>query len=472
MLKRIKRIIPDLPLEYEAYVYIWRIWIEETNSWKYYGGRKHTQYHKTDYLHSSDNKQFKEDFARRNRIEFEILQYGSNEEMAYAEAQLLKTADNGIGAAKSKKWYNEKNAGGLYGKGSSSSVDLDGLWNIIKPLLKTHGEILINTAVNGILKQFIPEEQLVNIINQIQFLQTRDELFISDHVDTLAFKFNQDANPDSWEPIIILQDAKIVDNEIVYEKDSIAIISGNHRSRGNIKATAGIGLNAFIIPQKLWKGLKGVDFVTLSNRCNPMPDKPSLSNSPESTATWIIRYCKEKGLIKASANGKILDEPYFDHPMVVTELKEHKGASTKQVNQAITIARKRFENELLQTHGQNLIDFSDDGLKNNEPLKKKYLEKVAAYTSGEDAYQWVYKISADIFKIGKIIEEIRRKNYAKKGLVLVYFKTTDQRQGDKYKNYKKTFDADLENLFSKEYDITIKELPLLSGEAKAEGFID
>ena len=90
----------------------------------------------------------------------------------------------------------------------------------------------------------------------------------------------------------------------------------------------------------------------------------------------------------------------------------------------------------------------------------------------EHYYDWVYKISADIFKMGKVMEEIRRKKYKKNGLVLVQFKTQEQRNAEKYNGYKKTFEEDLENLISSNYNIIVKELPLTTSECKAEGFID
>ena len=148
--------------------------------------------------------------------------------------------------------------------------------------------------------------------------------------------------------------------------------------------------------------------------------------------------------------------------------------STKKINRAIIIAWQRYENIGLQLKKDNLIDFSDEGLRANPELKKKYDDKVAAYTdtSEEYYYDWVYKISADIFKMGKVMEEIRRKKYKKNGLVLVQFKTQEQRIAEKYKGYKKTFEADLENLISSEYNIIIKELPLTTSECRAEGYID
>ena len=473
MKNRIEYIIPEGPNEYEAYLYLWRLWIEELNCWKFYGGRKHAKYHMVDYLHSSEDEQFKNDLARSKRVIFELLKYGVHEEMAQAEAQLLKTADNGIGAAASALWYNKTNGGGLYGKGSISSVDLNSMWDIVKPMLDNHEEIECDEIVNGIIKKFIPEEQLKELIKLRQFLQTRDEEYVSAHVDTLSYKFILDADPNNWPPLLLLMDCEIVDNVPKYKKGSIAILSGNHRSRGNINCPAGIGLNSFQIPHTMWKGLKGVDFVTLSNRCNPDPEKPSLEMSPNSTATWIVNFAKEKGLEKTSDDGKSR-VPDYNHVLISNELKYNNGMSTKKVNSAITAAKKKYENELLLQRGDNLIDFSEEGLKTNPQLKKKYDDKVTEYTNTneEHYYDWVYKISADIFKMGKVMEEIRRNKYKKNGLVLVQFKTMEQRADKIYKASKTRFEEDLEHLISSDYNIIIKELPLTTSECKAEGYID
>ena len=472
-----KYIIPEAPDEYEAYLYLWHLWIEELNRWHFYGGRKHARYHKVDYLHSSKDKQFKNDLARSKKVIFELLKYGAHEEMALEEGTLLKNAKNEegvvVGAALSELWYNKTNGGGLYGKGSLSSADLNTMWGIVNPMLEHHQDIECGATINGITKKFIPEEQLENLIKLQQFLQTRDELFVASHVDTLCYKFTQDADPDNWEPLLILMDCEIVDNVPKYKKGSVAIISGNHRSRGNINCPAGMGLNGFHIPHIMWKGLKGVDFVTLSNRCNPDPEMPALEMSPESAATWMSKFAKEKGLEKTSDDGKS-KLPDYDHVLISNELKDNNGMSTKKVNRAITIAWQRYENELVLQDSDNLIDFSEEGLRTNPELKKKYDSKVAEYTNTneEHHYDWVYKISADIFKMGKVMEEIRRKKYKKNGLVLVHFKTMDQRSGKIYKGYKATFEEDLEHLISSDYNIMIKHLPLTTSECRAEDYID
>tara|TARA_Y100000114_G_C11752964_1_gene325374 strand:+ start:114 stop:1583 length:1470 start_codon:yes stop_codon:yes gene_type:complete len=479
--QRIKRIIPEFKYEYEAYVYIYRVWIEEKNKWKFYVGRKHKKYYAVSYVHSSNDQELINDLATRKIIEFEILKYGSNEEMALEETRIQKTADGGIGAAMSDNWYNKATAGGLYGKGASSTVDLNELWDILKPRLVEHLEdpcndesYTMNRKERRILKKLIKKDKLKELITAEQFLQTRDERFVPDHVTLLKEKFDLDANPDSWPPIIILLNATIVDNKTIkFKEGGMVIISGNHRSRGNINSQSGIGLNALLVPHEMWKGLKGVDFKTLSNRCNPDPEEPALETSAETAATWIAEQVEEKGLFKKSDDGK-KDIPDFRHNLILTELKSEWRLSTKKVNNAITIATKRLENAELQMNNDNLVDFSDDGLKIDNVLNTNYLKIVATYTDENqpEHYDWAYKISADIFKIGKVIEEIRRKKYAKKGIVLVYFKTKAQRNSEAWKKLKKTFEADLEGLGMNEaFEINIQELPLTVTEAKAQGFL-
>ena len=477
--QRIKRIIPDFEYEYEAYVYIYRVWIEENNKWKFYVGRKHNRYHAVSYVHSSNNQELKNDLATRKIIEFEILKYGSNEEMALEETRLLKGASKSIGWK--TDWYNDSIGGGQHGKGAVSTIDLNDLWYEIKPQLNDYPKYpcdVVQYSMNRqeirILKKLIKKDKLKELIATEQFLQTRDELFDAGHVLDLKEKFDEDANPDSWPPIIILLNAEIVDNKTIkFKEGGMVIISGNHRSRGNIQSHAGVGLNALLIPEEKWKGLKGVDFKTLSNRCNPDPEKPALKNSPDSVATWIKEQVEAKGLFKKSDDGK-KDIPDFRHNLIEKELKQEWGLSTKRVNNAITIATKRLENAELEMSKDNLIDFSDDGLKADSVLNKNYLKRVSTYTDENepDHFDWVYKISADIFKIGKVIEEIRRKEYKKKGLVLVYFKTKAQRSSDKYKKLKETFEKDIEGLgMNDTFEMKIQELPLTTTEAKAEGFI-
>lgn len=467
---RIKEIIPDPPEDYQAYLYIWRIWIEEKRLWKYYVGRKHDKYHLTRYWHSSKtNDVFKDDLARREKIEYEILQYGDHISMAIAEIKMLVEADNGKGAADSELYYNRSNGdgGGLYAKGLNSHVHLDGLYVLTQELLDNHKDIEVGETKNGIQKVFVSKKELKDFLDLIQFLQTRNERFDTDHVDNLKENMNEDPNPDEWEPIIILQDAKIENNKVVPCKGSQVIIGGNHRTRANVGADEGIGLNAFVIPYSMWKVLKGVDFRTFSNRFNPVPKDQSKGQDPDSAAQWIYDFCYQKKITKKSEDG-VKDIPDYLHVLVANELKllNIKG---RKLNTTHTKVQQLIENAKLRLSEDNLIDFSNDGLANDPALKKTYDKRVKIALQ---EYDWVYKVSAEMFGLKKIIEPIRKSKYKTKGFVYVQFKTLDQYNGSGYKKLKAQWEKDTENLFKDDFDITIKELPITLTQAKLEGWID
>ena len=477
MNNRITRTIPELPEEYEAYLYLWKIWIEQTEKWKYYAGRRHKQYHVSDYWHSSDDEDFKHDLARRKKIEFEILKYGNHEEMGLEETKILKQADGGKGAATSDDWYNKSNGGGLYSKGAASAVDIDALFDLVSPLLENYENYEIGESVNGIQKVFIPSTVLKKFLADVQYLQTRDELFDKDHVTYLTEQTDEDANPDAYPPIVILQDAKIEDNKITYCKGSQVIIGGNHRTRGNTNSKRGIGLNALTMPYTLWTILKGIDFVTFSNRFNPEPTKKSKGIDYRSAATWLVNFVKEKNITKISEDGK---ETVYDlnHSLVIREMKTYYNYGTTKRRKTQTEAQKLLENEKILLEKDNLIDFSNDGLKSNPELSKEYEEKKQIFLmpdeeTGIAEYDWIFKVSALVFSAGKIIDFIRHNGYKKRGRVDIFYNTLKEKHAEdrKIKLYLDNFDEDRKNgVLSDDYIIHLNHLPVTKKEAKAQGY--
>ncbi|SVC49298.1 uncharacterized protein METZ01_LOCUS302152, partial [marine metagenome] len=85
MSERIERIIPVAPNNYEAWLYEIRIW-KTPKYFKRYGG-----YHKgifdineeNNYFHSSEDIYMRRDFAFCDKIEYEILYYGTASDMGY-----------------------------------------------------------------------------------------------------------------------------------------------------------------------------------------------------------------------------------------------------------------------------------------------------------------------------------------------------------------------------------------------------
>ena len=483
---RIKRIIPDNKNNCKAFLYIWKIWIEELYCWNFYAGRRHENYILEPYLHSSEYERFRHDLATRKTIIYEILEYGDDKTMGLAETRLLTNAENGLGAAKSANWYNQTNGGGHHAKGASSTVRLDNLWETIKPRLDNYEEdpcdvekYTFNREERRILKKFIKKEKLDELIITKQYLQTRDGNFDPEHVRILREKFDEDAEADSWQPIIILLNAEITWVEdgdklkqiVKFKNGGMVIISGNHRSRGNISSTQGIGLNALLIPEEMWKGLDEQELKTLSNRCNPDPEEPALPNTYEDIATWIEGEVDAKNLYKKSEDGKT-DVPDFTHNLILKELKEEQKLSSQKIKKSISVAQRRFERKELSMKNENLIDFSDKGLALDSQLQLAYKKKVAILTDDNEdgSFDWIYKLSWNFLKMGHVISYIRKNNYKKKGRVWVFFNSKTERSSALYKKLKTTFEKDLKEILSDSYDIEVKELPVTTIEAKEEGF--
>ena len=168
MNKRIERIVPEALSFYEAYLYLWSIWIEELNDWKYYGGWHAGQYHLTDYTDSSKDEEFRKDFATRKIIKFEILQYGTKNDMAYGERKMLAKADSGKGAKKSSNWYNKSNGGGKFANGWITNDPLDKLWTDL------------NSETFPV--ELYKKAKLAFIIENGYLIQTRNELFDTSHL--------------------------------------------------------------------------------------------------------------------------------------------------------------------------------------------------------------------------------------------------------------------------------------------------
>ena len=77
----------SFPKEYEAYLYLIKIWKTATFV-KKYGGSRVGEYNSIDptYFHSSDDIEMRKDFASSQfKIEYEVLKFGKKGEIGYAE---------------------------------------------------------------------------------------------------------------------------------------------------------------------------------------------------------------------------------------------------------------------------------------------------------------------------------------------------------------------------------------------------
>ena len=456
MNKRIERIVPEALSFYEAYLYLWSIWIEELNDWKYYGGWHAGQYHLTDYTDSSKDEEFRKDFATRKIIKLEILQYGTKNDMAYGERKMLAEADSGKGAKKSPNWYNKSNGGGKFANGWITNDPLDKLWT--------------DYEAGKFPRNEYKKVKLAFIIENGYLIQTRNELFDTSHLKTISDGFAEDANPNEWEDIHVLMDAMpVVDKDgkvtgVEYCEGSVMIVGGNHRARGCVISQQGYALNAVEIPHESWKDLSYHQLRTLSNRLNPFDPKPSKSIDTDAGAEWVINECKEKNLYRKNEKlEKIID---YRHVSIISELKLIACPKMKQA-EIFRKVQKLLENEKLQLNNDNLIDLSKEGLEADKNLKDWYDKKVKALS---DEYDIVCKISGHKFSVETLIKTMRKNGWQKKICVLAYFHTKDFRDDGDWNTAEDEFKEVLEHVFSKDIKVSILKLPLTRAEARAEGY--
>lgn len=464
---KITKLVPiELVSEkHQAYTYRWTVKNPSTGDDHFYVGRRHEEYTPDKYMHSSKDKNFHNMYSKSDSIKFEVLGVGTHEEMALMEHSILQKNE----ASTSPLWFNNHNgAGGKGGKGVSQSYWVDSITEALRELLSEHTEIEFGEVCEyGITKASYPKAELHKIVIQKeQFLQTRNKKFDANHVISLSEKFNKNSDPDDWPPIVVLLDAKIVDNDISYEKGGVVVISGNHRSRGLSRSTNGISINAFQIPHSFWKKLDRVDLTTLSNRFNPNPEMPELKQDHESAATWVIDFCMSRNLEETHSDGET-KIPQVTHQLVKKELIEVNNFSQGDYNATIKLCRKHIESNFLSV-GDNLLDWSVDGLKLDPVLNMTYeLYKKDMLEKG--IFTDIYKISGNALHIGKLADRIYdvKNDEIKSGVILeveVYYSSTkekDSKECQKMFNKTKTVAAPWQ---SYGIDINFNILPITHKE--------
>ena len=428
---RVTKLVPIelISEKHEAYTYKWTVKNPETGDDHFYVGRRHEEYTPDKYMHSSKDKDFHNMFAKSAAIKYEVLGVGTHEEMALMEHSILQKNE----ASTSPLWFNNHNgAGGKGGKGVSQSYWVDSITEVLRELLSQHTEIEFGEVCEyGITKTKYSKGELNNIVIQKgQFLQTRNKKFDANHVISLSEKFDKNSDPDEWPPIIVLLDAKIEDNNISYKKGGVVVISGNHRSRGLCRSTNGISINAFQIPHNIWKKLDKIDLTTLSNRFNPNPEMPELKQDHESAATWVIDFCTSRNLLETHDDGET-KIPQVTHQLVKKELIEVNNFTQADYNATIKLCRKQIESNFLPI-GDNLLDWSAEGLKLDPVLDKAY-ELYKKEMIEKEVFTDIYKISGNVLHVGKLADRMydAKNNEIKSNINLevdVYYSSTKEKE--------------------------------------------
>ena len=301
------------PNNYEAYLY--KITVHKTEK-VYIGWHKG----KADgtYYHSSKCPIFRKDFANKDNS-YEILDYGTCQEMATKENEMLLEVD----AKNNDDYYNKSNGGGLYVK-------------------KTKYKSIIELYYAIVEKRFPVKFEQKEKIKDVKRFQVRVANTDPEHLKVLQDSM-MDLKGDlsEWEPVHILKD--------YYGKGKDLMINGNHSTISANKVVHVDTMPVMYIPKEVWEKFDEVGLIDLANLLNPQPKKAQKKSDKEDWIQNIVNKFNKKGIPADSNENKVL-------------LKTN-NFSTRQVNGIINKANDEIEDAKLIPPGFQLKLYTDKELK-------------------------------------------------------------------------------------------------------------
>jgi hypothetical protein len=397
----------EQPRDYDAFTYRIDIKEKSSNTFKHYIGWHAGHIEDVDaqkYWHSSSSVQMEEALETATEIVYNIIDYGTNIEMATLENKLCSEVD----ATSNPLYYNRNNGGGKH-------------CHSVKGFLGRADTIFANInngvyAVNHYDKKF-----LQTLINKGSKIQVRIEEFDVEHVRILRDQMLGKTS-DDFDPIHLLMPEK--------QDDLPITIGGNHSMHAVVKAPTMCGLNAVEIPFSDWSKLEHTELEYLGLRLNPRPKKPIKPNSLDDAAVWIINTIQEKELYKNKSALPISDpEPWYNHSELVAGLSNMNFCATQR-GEITKKAKELWARDVRAKSGANFINFSDSSLEENPRLKmwlknhKNHLmstrnyDKIVKISAAQHIWSQIEKIVLSVDKNTKMIDE---RSVPKKVHVLIYF---------------------------------------------------
>jgi len=465
------------PKSYEAWLYLIKIWKTSTY-FKLYGG-----YHvgifdpNTDnYFHSSEDIEMRHDFAWADKIEYEILDYGTKDDMGYKEKKMLTDAN---AADPNSDWHNRTNGGGKYGKGYKGMGAVTNVWGQISWVADDDikGEkIQQYMDLSNFPVKYARKEELKEILKIPNPYQPRKDLFKSSAVLLYSQLFDTGKiKPNEWKPCVFLMPKKGT-KKLPY------ILGGNLSAAGNSNSKHGDGLFYIAISYEIWSKISNSNLRLLGNRLNPRYEIERDPQNVDDAAAWIVGHCEENNLYRQNFNDiKVLDT---NHASITNELRLYGKWKTKQQQKKCRrVAQTQYEDS--QAPEDHILDFSDNGLRANKSLNKEYQKRKNRYLhtsfGGEGGeFDLVYKMSGAAINPSKVIMAIHKANiFRKKVLVWLFFANREAKQ--EWINSIPSKDGSLagEEAWKKfikyhfsNNEIETKILPLTEQEAYADGWFD
>lgn len=400
---RVVLIIPEAPENYEGYLY--RISVVDTG--KKYIGYRSKPYDGT-YFYSSECPVFAADLAKAAKIEYEILDYGYNIDMATKEREMLVE----VNAKDNLDYYNKSNGGGIHAIGSFSSID-----------------DLYDSIVNGDLDDYIQNVPIVELMGY-ERIQVRLE-DDANHIKNITNRVN-----DNWGDSNFIQEnylCHVLENyELIDGNHGRRFLNGNHTRKGISKSKVGktAQVPTMIIPESIWGKFDETDIEALGLMLNPRDENPRKPTDDVDLKKHLLSRYFKKGIPVDSAINK-------------TWLKDRFHMTSNQITGLIKSTKKELARQENTLMGKVWIDWgSDDWANALEAKLDEHKDKdtfTMAMTSGK--FDW-----------NKIIARVLQ-NYPKKKNLILYIHHPAPDNTD-YEN----------NWFTKKLPAHIPEFKLIFGK--------
>lgn len=306
-------VLKNMKKNQEAYLY--KITVKSTKK-MYIGWHKG----KPDgtYYHSSKCPIFRKDFANKDN-DYEILDYGTCQEMATKENEMLLEVD----AKNNDDYYNKSNGGGLYVK---------------KTKYKSVVELYDAIVEKKFPVKFVKKEK----IKDVKRFQVRVANTDPEHLKVLQDSM-MDLKGDlsEWEPVHIFKD--------FYGKNKDLMINGNHTTISANKVPHVDTMPVMYISKEVWEKFDEIELIDLANLLNPQPKKAQKKSDKEDWIQNIVNKFNKKG-IAANSNEN-------------TVLLLKNNFSTRQVKGIVDKAIDEIEDAKLIPPGFQLKVYTDKEIK-------------------------------------------------------------------------------------------------------------
>lgn len=314
------QIIKEEPASYEAFVYRWTN-LEKN---KIYIGY-HTGFIGDGYKHSGQCEDFNEDFQNENyQWDYEVLDYGTTNEMKNLERDLLKAAE----ARNSDEYYNQTNAGSAY--------------------------FHVNTITSKMLvddindKKYLVKDAKIKKDAFQELLQTRIQVRVEDNKEAVKHISNEidDAGGTKNCDSITLLENKLGDGKH-------QLLDGSTTMMGTLASKHGMYLTYNLIPEEVHKKFNDTSLREVALLLNPKQKKKKWeSNDTDLVEHIMFKYQQKNEPIKSKENRKFLENigcngqkvtQIFDKCKQLVELNSYIAKGTPWIRYALPQNKSKIE---------------------------------------------------------------------------------------------------------------------------------